>query len=703
MKTALKVIGTLVLVLVFVIGGAIFALPYLFSTDFVKGKVAELVEHQTGRRLDINGDTSFKLFPNIAVSLDDIALANPKGMEGAPLVRMKSLRANLKLMPLLRGQTIIDSLSLIRPKFNFLVDKKGHRNWEFAKPARTATDTQKDRTTGHALTLGRITVKDGVVLYDDQQKNQREEVKNIHLQLSQNSASRVIEADGNLRWHNEILNITSHIAKPDLLIAGQASDLMLRIKSRLTESQFDGTINPAGPSLSGKLFSDTPSLRRLVAYLGHELPANDGFGELKIRAKVKANGDQISFHTSQFLFDNMDLVANGTINLKGPRPNIELALEADRLNLNLYSGKADSSSGTSDATDKDNPVDLSVLKTLDGHIRLKTKEILYGKARLGEGQFDLTVEDGRANARIDRLSLYRGSATGKLVLDGSHATPFIGASYALQNVLTGAILRDFTGFDKLAGKGNLSGDFTTRGNSVSALKKALKGTSKLVLSKGRIEGFDLAKYVEGLTGNKIPGAIEGYKGKPTTAFDKMSALIRINKGIARNKDFLLTGKFFRVRAAGTIDIPNKKLRLRLAPKLFSGDWKFAPPLRVTGNWTDPHVQFDTLAFLGGTKGVLRSVTGLLNGEKVDLGSVLKNRGLQTDEEIETYLSGKKIDTSHDQPVPDTTSGPAPANGNASAPLGGVLDGLGKKNGGLGGLLNGSKKKGTKELLKNLFQ
>ena len=152
------------------------------------------------------------------------------------------------------------------------------------------------------------------------------------------------------------------------------------------------------------------------------------------------------------------------------------------------------------------PIDLSGLKAINGRFSLKTKEILYQKARLGEGRFKVAIKNGRANTTIETLSLYRGTATGKFVLNGSGPTNVIGGNLTVKDVLTGAMLRDFAGFDKLAGKGNLSGDFKSRGNSVNALKSALKGTMKIELRKGRFEGFDLARYVSDLTGNKVPGS-----------------------------------------------------------------------------------------------------------------------------------------------------------------------------------------------------
>jgi AsmA protein len=701
MKTALKYFGIFVLILVVVIGGAALALPHLLSTTVVKNKVAALVEQKTGRKLTITGDTSFRLFPNIAVSLDDITLSNPPGMKGKPLVKMAALRTRLKLMPLLRGQTEIDSLALIKPRFHLQVDKQGNRNWDFNKTGmdrKAKTRNTRNKPAGKRFSLNMVSINDGTVRYTNAMDRIDEQIQAINFTLT-HETSDALTAKGNLRWHNEIMHITSKIGALDNLLTGKSSNISAKLTSPLTDMQYSGLLTSSEqPSLSGLLVADTPSVRKLASFLGRDLPPGNGFGSLKLKTKIRANAKELQFTTNQFLFDNMEIVADGIVELKEHRPLVTAKLEIDHLDLTPYlaskndSSTAGSSTGNSGSLPADNnedaPVDLSALRTIDGHISLKTKEIIYKKAHLGEGHFNVVLKNGRANATIKRLSLYRGTAKGKFVVDGSGSKPFIGGNFSLENVLTGAILRDFAGFEKLAGIGNILGDFTVRGNTTKAFKSSLQGTVKSTLLDGRIEGFDLAKYVGGLTGNNIPGSEQSTDDKPMTAYDEMSAVIKISKGIARNKDFLMTGSFFRVRAAGTVDLIRQSLRLRIAPKLFSGDWNFAPPLRVTGPWSKPKVSFDTYAFLGGSKGVVRSLGGLLRGEKLDLDKALQNRGLQTDEEIENYLAGKKVDTSRGQPTNDT----APNDGRNGTRSNSPLDNL------LGGDNSDAKK-----LLKGLFQ
>ena len=83
MKTTLKIVGILVVLLLVVIGVGILALPQILSTDLARSKITQVIEQKTGRKLIIKGDTSFKLYPDIGVSLNDISLSNPPRMKGA--------------------------------------------------------------------------------------------------------------------------------------------------------------------------------------------------------------------------------------------------------------------------------------------------------------------------------------------------------------------------------------------------------------------------------------------------------------------------------------------------------------------------------------------------------------------------------------------------------------------------------------------
>ena len=710
MKTALKLSVILFLVLVMAFGGALLALPHLLSSDLVKNRITAMVEQKTGRRLSIAGETSFRIWPRLAVSLDDISLSGPPDMQEAPLITMKALRANLKLMPLLKGQADIDSISLVEPRFNLLVDKAGRQNWDFDQKGNNSPASKSAPPSSKGLqrlSLGKVTIKDGFASYRNLQDNRHEEIKALNVILTQHPQNRSIDTSGRLHWRDQPIAFEGQIASLDDLARGQPSMIQTKISSRLASGKISGRLDPrkqARPILDGLVSLSIPSLRELAAMTGTDLPAGQGFGALEMSAKVKAGAENVQFATTDMRFDGMNIAVRGNVRLQKPRPHITADMDIDRLDLNLYSntaetGKQDSTGGPGDnnsngssnsSGDGDMAVDLSFLRSIDGRFSISARQILVKKARLENGQLKMVIKDGRAHIDIGRLALYRGSASGKIVLDGSGSTGFVAGSLSMKDILTGALLRDFAGFDKLAGTGSLKGDFASSGNSTKALKRALDGRLDLLLVNGRIEGFDLARYVGGLTGQTIPGSPQSTSEKPMTAYDRMSAIVHVSKGVARNRDFLLTGKFFRVRAAGSSDLVNQSLRFRIAPKLFSGNWSFAPPLRVDGTWSNPRVKFDAVAFLGGSDRLVDSLGGLLRGKKLDLDKVLKNRGLQTDAEIEAYLQGRKIDTSLDRPAGDKPANEPPEQAGKGQKPGTDPAELLKK--GLGGLLGGDDKK-----------
>ena len=375
MKTTLKVVGILVVMLLVIIGVGLLALPQILSTDLARNKITEVIEQKTGRKLIITGDTSFKFYPDIGVSLNDISLSNPPSMTGAPLVKMAALRASLKLMPLFKGQVEVADITLIKPHFILLVDEKGNRNWDFNRGASDNEGTDGS-SSGNSVTLGSVTIKNGFVHYMNAKDDLDEKLEAINITLAQKLPSRSIGIKGNLRWHNEIMNITSKIDAPDQLFAGQPSKLFIKLASRFTDSEYEGMVTLGEqPSIDGSLISRTSSVRQLAKFLGFELPAGNGFGNLKLKTILKADAKMVQFATSQFLFDSMDIKASGTIDLKRKQPVITANMELDRLDLNPYLDDQDSgSASTGNAV-----IDLSAIKAVDGTFKLKTNEIIYQK------------------------------------------------------------------------------------------------------------------------------------------------------------------------------------------------------------------------------------------------------------------------------------------------------------------------------------
>ena len=145
---------------------AIFAIPNLLSTTFVKQRVADQLSQLTGRQVALEGDSSISLRPYLGVSYDNVTISDAADAEGKPLIAIDELKAKLGLFAALFGDAELTELEFIRPHFHLRIDQNGHRNWlpEHGQMGAHIADPEL----GDRLRLGRLRIEDGI-LYPAQQ------------------------------------------------------------------------------------------------------------------------------------------------------------------------------------------------------------------------------------------------------------------------------------------------------------------------------------------------------------------------------------------------------------------------------------------------------------------------------------------------------------------------------------------------------
>ena len=88
-----------VLLLAMLAAGTWFALT--FDPDDYRGRVAALVRETTGRELAIDGDVTVTLFPQLAVEVGAVRLAEREGFGPPPFASVSRADADIRLLPLL--------------------------------------------------------------------------------------------------------------------------------------------------------------------------------------------------------------------------------------------------------------------------------------------------------------------------------------------------------------------------------------------------------------------------------------------------------------------------------------------------------------------------------------------------------------------------------------------------------------------------
>jgi len=124
----LIIIAALVIAALMVTGYAI-----LESYDFnnYKPKIAQAVKEATGRELKIDGDIKVKLGLSPEVLVEDISFQNAPWGSRSELAKIKCLKAQVALFPLIKGMVEVKILILEEPDILLETDLSGKSNLEF--------------------------------------------------------------------------------------------------------------------------------------------------------------------------------------------------------------------------------------------------------------------------------------------------------------------------------------------------------------------------------------------------------------------------------------------------------------------------------------------------------------------------------------------------------------------------------------------
>ena len=130
MKRIIKITSiTLGAVFVLVLIASLVA-SILFDPNDYKDQISALVEEQTGRALQIEGDLELSYFPWLGVQTGRISLSNAKGFGDQPFVALENATLRVKVWPLLLYQEVrAGAIILNGVMLNLATDASGGNNW----------------------------------------------------------------------------------------------------------------------------------------------------------------------------------------------------------------------------------------------------------------------------------------------------------------------------------------------------------------------------------------------------------------------------------------------------------------------------------------------------------------------------------------------------------------------------------------------
>lgn len=154
-----------VVVVLLIVGYA--ALKLIFTPEKLRAMVVPRVEQAVGRDVEI-GSVGLRVFPRLAVRLDEFTLSNPPGFASEPAMSLEALELQVAFLPLvLRREMELDEVRLVQPIIRYEVLPDGRSNFEGLGPTDT-TQAGGGRSAAAGLVVSDLVVRDGTILYTDQ-------------------------------------------------------------------------------------------------------------------------------------------------------------------------------------------------------------------------------------------------------------------------------------------------------------------------------------------------------------------------------------------------------------------------------------------------------------------------------------------------------------------------------------------------------
>lgn len=610
--TVARKLGIAVAILVALLVVAAGVLYALFDEAAIKRQLVDQVAAKTGRQLTIGGELGLSVWPDVAVRVGQLGLSEADGR--GEFLKLASARIAVAVMPLLGKRLEARRIEIDGLTINFVKHKDSSLNIDDLTRGEPAPDAAPEVAAGKPgepleIDVAGLELRNVRVNWRDEASGKTSEISDLDLSTGALSGNA-----GSKRFSVEKLNLATQgsVGADHFVLALETPGVVLTAGEAKGETlTFTATLESAGKKVGAKIALQdlAGSLDALtIRNLAFGLDGKVGEAEFKadLSSPVSLNGKDkiirldklagsLDISSPALPMKQIKLPMDGRLTADIARQRADLALKArlddsqmdlkllverfsplaldftlaiDQLNVDRYlppkkAGTAGSEkanvSAKAETGGAEAKIDLSALKGLDLKGAIKIGQLQVHKLKLS----GLDVQIEAANSRLQvaplRASLYGGS------LDGALAVNAANNQFSLRQNLRGIdispLLKDLADKDILEGHGNVSLDVTTRGDTVSALKRGLAGKAALDLRDGAIKGINVAKLLR--SAKTMLGGKQAVSGTADTAekteFSGMTASFNIDGGVARNNDLSLKSPVVRLSGGGDIDIGHDRL------------------------------------------------------------------------------------------------------------------------------------------------
>ncbi|MGI9400293.1 MAG: AsmA family protein [Rhizobiaceae bacterium] len=589
------------------IAGLIAFLPYFISSDAVRERILQQAVQVTGREMSFREAPRVLFNPFLGIEINSVIFEDPfAGPDDPPLLQMERLRGQLDLFSALIGRAEIKLFQFIRPKFNFRVYENGDTGWHFPEgkvwdvleQARDQGTAQEGGEVAVAeklpvVKLGEFEIVDGIIEFEDRSTQSRETITNINARIIWPDTASPLMVSGSSIWRDEAFEFSLVSQEALMLFAGGTTALEFTAKSGAFTTSFAGIANTLSDlHLTGDIKFSSPSLRRILNFMGEEVLPGSTLAEFEAAGKMTGTFRQIQLNDATISLDGNQ--GTGVLQIAKRKPgkvlvNGTLAFDAIDFTPYLSALRQEISIGKNTIPASD------LLQLADMDLRLSAISAKVDEVTLSNFAASLSIQDGRSVFNLGNAELFGGTLVGEVGLSENGAASDFQAN-AIFSGFDAAQFNDALGRSRLylQGSGKAEVNIESTGSAAIDLARSLKGQVKFKLSDGVLSGIDM-----GTLRSTILSAQQGsdtLDAGGQTAFELLEGDIAFNRSSSWIRSMHLFAPDVSAQIAGrsALDLSAIALRLRIGPPVASAE---RLPLNEEKEFNN-----DTLVLVGGSVG-----------------------------------------------------------------------------------------------------
>lgn len=583
MRLILRLVGVVVSLVVLAIA-ALFVIP----TDRLANLAAQQFEGVTGRSVVFSGNVRPMIYPAIGVRTGPVALSNAPWSQAGPMFRADALEIALDLSAALRGEVVVRRIAAQDAVISLERQADGRANWEFGTGESSAAGAQRSGA-ARTFTIDDATLANATLRLDDRMGGETLTITGLDATLALPEFTGPAKFVARAHINGQQVSIDANIAQVSTALSGAVSGLDLRLEVGGSRIDFAGRAGFAPMAAEGQLSANLGDHGAVFAALGlaaPDMPAGLA-GPIEVTSQVTlAPAGSFHLRSARLRLGANTLSGVADLTFDGPRPRLVAQIDAGQLDLRAVSGGGGAAVPAAPGWSRAQ-IDASALGTLDAEVTVAARGVDLAGIAIGPVRIALNLDRARAVFDLREVALYDGNLTGEFVINARSGLS-MGGNLRADGIALLPLLRDFAGFERLAGTGAARLRFLAVGSSVDAMMRSLSGEGRIDLGAGEIIGLDLAGMLRSLDMR--------YMGEGSrTIYRSIGGGFSIADGVLRNEDLTLDAPRVTAAGRGTVDIGGRMIDYRIIPTALAdadGAGGIRVPLLIRGSWDAPRFSID---------------------------------------------------------------------------------------------------------------